>query len=88
MRILKSIIMLVNVFLTASVKEIFFRLFCCLIFFFSFYYLNALKDIITVIQFIFLGINIFWALLRAHFDPHLTARAKMSLSGAQIIFAP
>jgi len=46
------------------------------------------KEIITVIQFIFLGINIFWALLRAHFDPHLTARAKMSLSGAQIIFVP
>ena len=34
----------------------------------------------------FLGINIFWALLRAHFNPRLTARAKMSLSRAQNIF--
>ena len=36
----------------------------------------------------FLGINIFWALLRAHFNPRLTARAKMSLSRAQNIFMP
>ena len=35
-----------------------------------------------------LGINIFWALLRAHFNPRLTARAKMSLSQAQNIFMP
>ena len=34
----------------------------------------------------FLGINIFWALLRAHFNPRLTAQAKMSLSRAQNIF--
>jgi len=27
-----------------------------------------------------LGINIFWALLRAHFNPRLKAGAKMSLS--------
>ena len=36
----------------------------------------------------FLGINIFWALLRAHFNPRLTARAKMSLSRAQNTFMP
>ena len=36
----------------------------------------------------FLGINIFWALLRAHFNPRLTARAKMSLTRAQNIFTP
>ena len=36
----------------------------------------------------FLGINIFWALLRAHFNPRLTARAKMSLSRAENIFMP
>ena len=36
----------------------------------------------------FLGIIIFWALLRAHFNPRLTARAKMSLSRAQNIFMP
>ena len=44
--------------------------------------------IIIVIEFMFLGINMFWALLRAHFNPHLTARAKMSLSRAQNIFMP
>ena len=36
----------------------------------------------------FLGINIFWALLRAHFNPRLTARAKISLSRDQNIFMP
>ena len=44
------------------------------------------KVITIVIEFMFLGINIFWALLRAHFNPRLTARAKMSLSRAQNIF--
>ena len=46
------------------------------------------KVIIIVIEFMFLGINIFWALLRAHFSPRLVARAKMSLSRAQNIFMP
>ena len=46
------------------------------------------KVIIIVIAFMFLGINIFWALLRAHFNPRLTARAKMSLTRAQNIFTP
>ena len=44
--------------------------------------------IIMVIEFMFLGINIFWALLRAHFNPRVTGRAKMSLSRAQNIFMP
>ena len=44
--------------------------------------------IITVILLIFLGINILWALLRAHFEPRLTAGAKMSQSEAQYIFMP
>ena len=44
--------------------------------------------IIIVIQFMFLGINIFRALLRVHFNPRLTARAKMSQSRAQNIFMP
>ena len=45
--------------------------------------------IIIVIQFMFLGINMFRALLRAHFNnPCLTTRAKMSLSRAQNIFLP
>ena len=43
------------------------------------------KVIIIVIEFMFLGINMFWALLRAHLNPHLTAWAKMSLSWAQNI---
>ena len=41
-----------------------------------------------VIEFIFLSINIFWALLRGHFNPRLTAWARMSLSRAQNIFMP
>ena len=36
----------------------------------------------------FLGIKISWALLRAQFNPHLTVRAKMSLSWAQNLFMP
>ena len=44
------------------------------------------KVIIIVNQFMFLGIDIFCALLRANSDPHLTARAKMSR--AQNIFMP
>ena len=46
------------------------------------------KVIIIVTEFMFLGINIFWALLRAHFNPRLTARAKMTLSRAQNMFMP
>ena len=46
------------------------------------------KVIIIVIEFMFLDINIFWALLRVHFNPRLTARAKMTLSRAQNIFMP
>ena len=34
------------------------------------------KVIIILIEFMFLGINMFWALLRAHFNPRLAARAK------------
>ena len=46
------------------------------------------KVIIIAIQFIFLGINIFWVLLGAHFGPRPTARAKMGPSRAQSIFMP
>ena len=46
-------------------------------------FLNALQ-----IEFMFLGINIFWALLGAHFNPRLAALAKMSLSRAQNKFMP
>ena len=35
----------------------------------------------------FLSINMFWKLLRAHFNPLLAARVKMSLSRAQNIYA-
>ena len=41
------------------------------------------KVIIIVIEFMFLGINVFWALLEAHFNRRLVARAKRSLSRAQ-----
>ena len=45
------------------------------------------KVIIIVIEFMFLGMNMFWALiLRAHFNSHLAA--KMSLSNVQNIFIP
>ena len=44
------------------------------------------KVITIVIQFMSLGINIFLALLRAHFNTRLTARAKMSQGRAQNIF--
>ena len=46
------------------------------------------KVTIIIIVFMFLGLNIFRALLRAHFSPRLAARAKMSLSRAQNIFMP
>ena len=36
----------------------------------------------------FLGINVFCALLRAHFNPCLVAQAKMGMSRAQNIFMP
>ena len=44
------------------------------------------KEIIIVIDSMFLGINMFRALLRAHFNPCLAARAEMILSRAQNIF--
>ena len=46
------------------------------------------SKVIIVIEFMFLGMNIFWALLRAHFKPRLTPRAKMSLSRRQNIIMP
>ena len=45
------------------------------------------KVIIIVIELMFLGINMFLALLRAHFNPRY-ARAKMILSRAKNIFTP
>ena len=47
----------------------------------------AFKIIIIVIELMFLGINMFLALLRAHFNPRY-ARAKMILSRAKNIFMP
>ena len=66
-------------------KEIFFRLFCFHLFSVFIFSMSS-KVIMRVIQCMFLGINIFGALLRAHFNRRLTARAKMSLSRAQNIF--
>ena len=44
-------------------------------------------EYIIVIELMFLGINMFLALLRAHFNPR-HARAKMILSRAKNIFMP
>lgn len=60
-------------------------LLCCPVFF-SLVFISSMpfKVIIILIQFMFLDINMFWALPRAHFDPRL-----MSLSrAAQNIFMP
>ena len=46
------------------------------------------KVIITVIQFMSLGLIIFRALLRAHFAPRPKSRAKVSRSQAQNIVMP
>ena len=35
----------------------------------------------------FLGVSMFWAPLRAHFNPRLAAWAKMRLNRAQNIFS-
>ena len=48
-----------------------------------------LPSFITAIKLMFLGVNMFLGLLRAHFCPALpSARAKMSLSRAKNIFTP
>ena len=61
----------------------------CFVVIFSVFISSMPSKVITiVIEFMFLSINIFWALLRAHFYPRLTARAKTSLSRAQNIFMP
>ena len=60
------------------------RLLCCLL------YCNRpvkLYYSIIVIQLMFLGINVFLALLRTHFNWPRHARAKMSLSRAKNIFS-
>ena len=56
--------------------------------FFSVFILSMPSKVLIIVIALFLGINIFWALLRAHFNPRLTVRAKMSLSPAQNIFMP
>ena len=72
---------------TMLVKEIFFRQFCLLLFFFfSFCFLNAFHSDNNSNRVMLLGINIFWALLRAHFNPHVTAWAKMTPTQAHDIF--
>ena len=47
----------------------------------------AFKVIVIVIELMFLAINMFLALLRAHFNPRY-ARAKMILSRTKNIFMP
>ena len=55
---------------------------CFVVIFSAFVSSMPSKVIVIVIEFIF------WAFLRAHFNPRLTARAKTSLSRAQNIFMP
>ena len=78
----KKAILVSRHFHTALVKEIFLRVFCFIylfIFFFSVFIFSVhAKVTITVIRLMFLN-NKFWALLRAHFNPHLTARGKTYL---------
>ena len=57
-------------------------------FLFSFIFSILSKVIIIVIDFMFLGINMFSTLLRAHFNPCRAARAKMCLSRTQNMFMP
>ena len=67
-------------YLTALAKEVLSPLF-------SVFILSMPSKVIMIVkQFMFLGINIFWALLRARLNPCFTARAKMSLSRAQNMF--
>ena len=57
--------------------------------FFSVFILSMPSKVIIIeIELMFLGINLFWALLRAHFNTHLMAWAKTSLGRAQNIFMP
>ena len=58
---------------------------CHVVSFRSLYFLKAFQN---SKQFMFLGINVFCALLRAHFNPCLVAQAKMGMSRAQNIFMP
>ena len=56
--------------------------------FFSFYFLSDLQSDNNSNRVYVLEHKYILALLRAHFNPRLTARAKMSLSGAQNILMP
>ena len=58
-----------------------FRLFSC-----HFVQMSSIpfRVIIIVIKFMFLGINMFWDLHTAHFHSRLMARAKMTLSRAEL----
>ena len=61
---------------------------CFAVIFSAFIFAMPSKVITIVMEFMFLRINIFWALVRAHFNRQLTAEAKMNLSWAQNIFMP
>jgi len=45
-------------------------------FFLGFYFLNAFQSDTSNRVYMFLGTNMFWALLRAHFNPRIAARAR------------
>ena len=61
---------------------------CFFVFFFSFYFLNALQKDINSNRVYVLGHKYVLGPSQTHFSPCLAARAKMSLSRAQNIFMP
>ena len=70
--------------------ERFIILVCCLSFFSNsviiIFSRPSIILIVIVTEFLCVGINIFWTLLRAHFNPSLTAQAKMIESGPKHIY--
>ena len=56
------------------------------LFFFQFLFYQCSPKWIIVVEFMLLGVNMFWVLIRAHFNAPLAAQAKMRLSQAQNIF--
>lgn len=56
--------------------------------FFSFYFLDALQSDYNNTTVMFVGINMFLVLLKAHFNPRPTTRPEMTLSQALNIFVP
>lgn len=61
---------------------------CFVVVFFSFYFLDALQSDYNNTTVMFVSINMFLVLLKAHFNPRPTTRPEMTLSQALNIFVP